>query len=82
MLPSVRSFSYDVPTQAAEMEVMMKAESLSPSPVRTQMLGPNRHRCLQAERLSTPDNGQRRLRSAGCTAKRCEKQGEIFQQSN
>lgn len=42
MLPSVRSFSYDVPTQAAEMEVMMKAESSSPPPVRTHMPLPPR----------------------------------------
>lgn len=31
MLPSIRSFSYEMPTQAAEMEAMIRAQSSSPA---------------------------------------------------
>lgn len=31
MLPSVRSFSYEMPTQVAEIEAMMRAQSSSPT---------------------------------------------------
>lgn len=33
MLPSVRSFSYEMPTHETEMETMMRAQSSSPSEV-------------------------------------------------
>lgn len=33
MLPSVRSFSYEMPTHVAEMEAMSRAESTSPPPL-------------------------------------------------
>lgn len=33
MLPSVRSFSYEMPTHETEMETMMRAQSSSPSQV-------------------------------------------------